>query len=259
MMRETMRNAAPPLRPVHVIAGLDPAHGGPSYSVPRLCEALAAAGAEPVLLSVASAQHITGRDTSLRDTATRGYADRRFAQDLTRVPGLRALRCSAAFSAALKETAATADIVHDHGLWLLPNLQAGWAAAASGKAFVVSPRGMLSPAALTFSAAKKRVFWKLLQGPVIRRAVCLHATSGQEYAELRAFGLRHPIAVIPNGIELPEEMPTQAPGRLPLRRDAPPASGKCCLWAACTQKRGSKRCCGPGPPSSRRIPVGGFR
>ena len=210
MMRETTRNAVLPLRPVHVIAGLDPAHGGPSYSVPRLCEALAAAGAEPVLLSVASARHITGRDMSLGDTAARTYADRRFAQDLTRVPGLRALRCSAAFAAALKEAAATADIVHDHGLWLLPNLQAGWAAAASGKAFVVSPRGMLSPAALTFSAAKKRVFWKLLQGPVIRRAVCLHATSGQEYAELRAFGLCHPIAVIPNGIELPRERP--APG-----------------------------------------------
>src|SRR3954451_2746222 len=192
-MRPTLQNTARPLRPMHVVAGLDPAHGGPSYSVPRLCEALAAAGAEPVLLSVAAGRNPPG------DILQPGYSDRRFAQDLTRVPGLRALRCSAAFAAALKETAAVADVVHDHGLWLLPNLQAGWAAAASGKAFVVSPRGMLSPAALTFSAVKKRVFWKLLQGPVIRRAVCFHATSGQEYSELRAFGLRHPIAVIPNG------------------------------------------------------------
>jgi glycosyltransferase involved in cell wall biosynthesis len=185
--------------------------------VPRLCEALAAAGAEPVLLSVAPVQRVAGRgppaDTSPGESLSGGYADRRFAQDLARVPGLRALRCSAAFAAALKEAAAVADVVHDHGLWLLPNLQAGWAAAASGKPFVVSPRGMLSPAALAFSATKKRVFWKLLQGPVIRRAICLHATSDQEYVELRAFGLRHPIAIIPNGIELPAEGPAPAASR----------------------------------------------
>jgi glycosyltransferase involved in cell wall biosynthesis len=204
MPREMMQNAGRPLRPLHVIAGLDPAYGGPSYSVPRLCEALAAAGAEPVLLSVAAERDPAGDILS-------SYPDRRFAQDLTRVPGLRALRCSAGFSAALNEAAVVADVVHDHGLWLLPNLQAGWAAAGAGKAFVVSPRGMLNPAALAFSATRKRVFWKLLQGPVVRRAVCLHATSGQEYAELRALGLRHPIAVIANGIDLPEEERGEGP------------------------------------------------
>jgi glycosyltransferase involved in cell wall biosynthesis len=200
-MPEIMHNAGCPLRPVHVIAGLDAGHGGPSYSVPRLCEALAAAGAEPALLSVAS-----GHDPPC-ETLHRGYPDRRFAQDRTRVPGLRALRRSAAFSVALNEAASLADVIHDHGLWLLPNLQAGWSAAAAGKPFVVSPRGMLSPAALAFSPARKRVFWKLLQGPVMRRASCIHATSGQEYAELRAFGLRQPIAVIPNGIDMPEPVP----------------------------------------------------
>ena len=197
-MRAMTHDTARPLRPVHVVAGLDPADGGPSYSVPRLCEALAAAGAEPVLLSV-----ITGRIPPC-DTPHRGYPDRRFAQDLAHVPGLRLLRCSAAFCTALKETAAIADVVHDHGLWLLSNLQAGWAAAAAGKPFVVSTRGMLSPPALSFSRARKCAFWKLLQGPVIRRASCIHATSGQEYDELRAFGLRHPIAVIPNGIDVPD-------------------------------------------------------
>ncbi|MGD9614950.1 MAG: glycosyltransferase [Alphaproteobacteria bacterium] len=196
-----MQNPFSPLRSVHVVAGLDPAYGGPSYSVPRLCEALAAAGTAPVLLSIASERDPSG------DIFSGGYPNRRFAQDLTRVPGLRALRRSAGFSAALKQTAATADVVHDHGLWLWPNLQAGWSARAAGKPLIVSPRGMLSPPALAFFAAKKRAFWTLLQGPVMRRAACIHATSGQEYAELRAFGLRHPIAVIPNGIDLPEPIP----------------------------------------------------
>jgi glycosyltransferase involved in cell wall biosynthesis len=197
-MPESVQPAGRPPRPVHVVAGLDPADGGPSYSVPRLCEALAAAGIEPVLLSVAAGC------SPPCDTRHGCYRDRRFAQDFARVPGLRALRPSTSFSAALKEAVAMADLVHDHGLWLLPNLQAGWAAAAAGKPFVVSPRGMLSPPALAFSPVRKRAFWQLLQSPVIRRAACIHATSSQEYDELRAFGLRQPIAVVPNGIDLPE-------------------------------------------------------
>src|SRR4051812_12854833 len=139
-MRPMTQDTARSLRPVHVIAGLDPADGGPSYSVPRLCEALAAAGAEPVLLSVIT------RPNPPRDTSYGGYPDRRFAQDLAHVPGLRLLRRSAAFYAALKETAAVADVVHDHGLWLLPNLQAGGGAApARQPLFVFAPGRFRSP------------------------------------------------------------------------------------------------------------------
>ena len=58
-----------PLRSVHVIAGLDPAHGGPSYTVPRLCEALAMAGAEARLLSVAGRMGVTSRPTAMAAVA----------------------------------------------------------------------------------------------------------------------------------------------------------------------------------------------
>jgi glycosyltransferase involved in cell wall biosynthesis len=40
-------------------------------------------------------------------------------------------------------------------------------------------------------------------GPVVRHAACLHATSEQEYEEIRAFGLSNPVAIIPNGIDVP--------------------------------------------------------
>jgi glycosyltransferase involved in cell wall biosynthesis len=58
--------------------------------------------------------------------------------------------------------------------------------------------------ALDFSRMRKRALWQVLQGPLIRRAACIHATSDQEYQEMREFGLKNPIAIIPNGIELPE-------------------------------------------------------
>jgi glycosyltransferase involved in cell wall biosynthesis len=186
------------LRAAHVIAGLDPAFGGPSYSVPRLCQALAAAGAEPVLFSVA------GKEGDQRDAYCKGYRDCRFAWDYARIPILRRLRSSHGLSSALHNAARTADVIHNHGLWLMPNVRAGEAAASVPTPLVVSPRGMLAPVALAFSPVKKQAFWALFQGPMVRCAACIHATSDQEYEELRGFGLVNPVAIIPNGMDLPE-------------------------------------------------------
>jgi glycosyltransferase involved in cell wall biosynthesis len=85
----------------------------------------------------------------------------------------------------------------------MPNVNAGWAAAHAKKPLIVSPRGMLSPAALAFSRLKKKVFWQLLQGRSLRKSACIHATSEQEYGEIREFGLTNPISIIPNGIDIP--------------------------------------------------------
>ena len=182
-------------RSVHVIAGLDPAHGGPSYTVPRLCQALAESGAEAGLLSVG----IRGRNTARGEVCGRS-----FAPDWAGIPLLRKLRCSSGLTRALREVAPKVDVIHNHGLWLMPNVEAGRVALLAGKPFIVAPRGMLSSAALAFSPFKKRVVWALLQGDVVRRASCIHATSEQEYNEIRDFGLKNPIAILPNGIDIPE-------------------------------------------------------
>src|SRR6185295_7649348 len=183
---------------VHVIAGLDVAHGGPSYSVPRLCEALAQAGAQTSLFSVAGANEVP------RNSIAGGYAEQRFAWDWAGVPLIKALRRSGGLRRALRDNTASADIIHDHGLWLMPNVYAGSAALRAHVPFVVSPRGMLSAAALSFSHLKKRAFWYGLQRRSVERAACLHATSEAEFHDIRAFGLGNPVAVIPNGIDLPE-------------------------------------------------------
>jgi glycosyltransferase involved in cell wall biosynthesis len=187
------------LRSVHVVGGLDPAHGGPSYTVPRLCRALAMAGAEAQLLSVAGEDGANGYDISLD-----GVGGRCFPWDWARVPVVRNLRCSSKLARALHELAPKADVIHDHGIWLMPNVDAGRAALLARKPFIVAPRGMLAPAALAFSPLQKRIAWALMQGYVVRRASCIHATSEQEHDEIRDFGLRNPIAIVPNGIDIPK-------------------------------------------------------
>jgi glycosyltransferase involved in cell wall biosynthesis len=189
-------SAAETLRVVHVVAGLDAAHGGPSHTVPRFCAALSRLGSHIELLSVDGKDEPAGKPTET------DYDDHRFAQDYIPVPVLRDLRFSGALASSLRETARRADVIHDHGIWLMPNLHAGWAARAAGKPLVVSPRGMLAPAALAFSRRRKQAFWCLLQGPAIRHAACFHATSEQEYEEIRCFGVSSPVAIIPNGVDL---------------------------------------------------------
>lgn len=202
---------AGPLRAAHVIAGLDPVYGGPSYCVPRLCEAVAAAGVETILLSVASG---AGEQRVAND---RGYQDWRFAWDYAGVPILRALRSSKGLSRALRCAALTADVVHNHGLWLMPNVSAGKAAAARRVPVVISLHGMLAPTAFAFSHLKKRAFWRLLQGSAVQQTACIHATSEQEYRDIRSFGLVNPVAIIPNGIDLPE-LPARSRARLANER-----------------------------------------
>jgi glycosyltransferase involved in cell wall biosynthesis len=152
-------------------------------------------GAEVRLLSVAGAD---GCDIAVDDVGGRC-----FPRDWARVPMVRDLRCSSGLARALHELVPKADVIHNHGLWLMPNVDAGRAALLARKPFVVAPRGMLASAALAFSRTKKRIVWALLQGDVVRRASCIHATSEQEHDEIRDFGLKNPIAIIPNGIDLP--------------------------------------------------------
>jgi glycosyltransferase involved in cell wall biosynthesis len=62
---------------------------------------------------------------------------------------------------------------------------------------------MLSTVALGFSKLSKRVFWAAGQGAILREAACVHATSPAEYEEIRGFGISQPIAIVPNGVDMP--------------------------------------------------------
>ena len=183
------------MRAIHIIAGIRPEDGGPAYSVPRLCREIAAAGAKVDLMTVSK---------SPQEILEGNYRERHFDWRHSGVPLLQAVRASSTLARTLRRESCEADVLHNHGLWLMPNVYAGVEARRARRALVVAPRGMLSAAALSFSRLKKRGFWYLLQRQAVNAAVCLHATSEQEYQEIRAFGLRHPVAIIPNGIDLPQ-------------------------------------------------------
>jgi glycosyltransferase involved in cell wall biosynthesis len=116
----------------------------------------------------------------------------------------RLLGASGAMEQNLIESAASTHILHAHGLWLMPNIYPSRIRRSAALGLVHSTRGMLGAGALQYSQLKKRLFWIALQRRTLETADCLHATSVAECDELRNAGLRNPVAIIPNGVAVPE-------------------------------------------------------
>jgi glycosyltransferase involved in cell wall biosynthesis len=98
--------------------------------------------------------------------------------------------------------ARSVDIVHASGLWDETTVLAANAFSCSTVPVVWSIRGMLEPWAINHHPVRKRMAWLAGQGRALRQAAVIHATAPAEAASCRAAGLRQPIAVIPNGIEM---------------------------------------------------------
>jgi poly(glycerol-phosphate) alpha-glucosyltransferase len=102
--------------------------------------------------------------------------------------------------------AAQPGIVHVHGLWMYPSVASlRW--AKRGGRYVISPHGMLDPWAANNSRWKKRLAGALYEHSHLRGAACLHALNQAEADAFRAYGLRNPVCVIPNGVEIPAGRP----------------------------------------------------
>jgi glycosyltransferase involved in cell wall biosynthesis len=196
-MRETNNDQ---FQVTHVLAGIARNDGGPAYSVPALASATASNNIHVVLR--------TCENKNLIAPEILGLEIRSYKLGNTRIE--RAIRASNALKEAIFSDASEGRILHVHGLWLMPNVYPAWARRRFKNARIIhAPRGMLGKAALDISAWKKRPFWSLWQRSALETADCLHATAVSEYDEIRAMGIRTPVAIIPNGIEIPE---LQAPG-----------------------------------------------
>jgi glycosyltransferase involved in cell wall biosynthesis len=177
---------------IQIIGTLAREAAGPSYSVRRLAEALAARGVVSEILSLG--------EPGEQDLG--GARSRVFGVEARRLPGLDSLLPSLGMAAAIEEAARAGAVLHNHGLWRLPNIYPARAARRHGAPLIVSPRGMLSEAALAYSRWPKRAFWHAMQKRALEAATCFHATSAEEARDIGRAGLGQPVAQIPNGIDV---------------------------------------------------------
>lgn len=97
-------------------------------------------------------------------------------------------------------TGRSAMVFHQHGIWtFLSRTTNTWRVSHRGPT-VICPHGSLEPWTLRRSRWKKWLALLAYESENLRGATCLHAVGSQEIAGFRSFGLRNPIAVIPNGL-----------------------------------------------------------
>ncbi|HXJ57337.1 MAG TPA: glycosyltransferase [Verrucomicrobiae bacterium] len=115
--------------------------------------------------------------------------------------GPRACGYAPGLAAALRET--NAHVLHIHGIWSYYSWAGHLWARRTRRPYVLTTHGMLSASALNLGRWKKRVTAPLFRNRVLRGAACLQAFTEQEFTHIRAYGLRNPVCIIPNGVDLP--------------------------------------------------------
>jgi poly(glycerol-phosphate) alpha-glucosyltransferase len=145
----------------------------------------------PVVVFGVADDHTEADSGAWRPLAVKTFASRGPAR-LSYAPGL---------SAALSDYAP--DILHSHSLWNHTSMAAGRWYRKTGKPYVVHPHGMLDPWAVRNSYLRKFLAELIFEKSHLQNAACLRALCESEARSFRAYGLKNPVCIIPNGIDLP--------------------------------------------------------
>ena len=96
------------------------------------------------------------------------------------------------------------EILHTHGIWIYSSIATHRYALKYRIPYMISPHGMLDPWAVRNAYWKKWIARHLYEDAHLRDSSCLRALCDSEAQAFRTYGLKNPIAVIPNGIDLPK-------------------------------------------------------
>ena len=174
---------------ITTLSGITPSAGGVFYAVNSLCKALVR---QDVDVSVLGSEDKTSQeDLALWEPVS-----------ISLYKSYGPLKSSLTLRRLLRNSGA--DLVHQHGIWLDDQWATLQWQRRTGNPVVISPHGMLDPWAVQNAAWKKKLVGWLFANESLRNASCIHALCQSEAESIRAYGLENPIAVIPNGIDLPD-------------------------------------------------------
>lgn len=178
-----------PLRLVLLTSTLSPAAGGLATSVPAMAQGLSDFADLDVI--------VLGTHDPTAPKAWINWGPKVLAEP---VHGPRMLHFAPSMLSRLRGLAP--DVIDVQGLWTWPSAANLIHHLGDSTPYVVTPRGMLSPWARRNSAWKKAMASALFESRHLRSAACLRATAEMEADHFRAMGLRNPIAIISNGVNV---------------------------------------------------------
>ena len=178
---------------MQVVSHIDPKYGGLSAAVPALGEHIASLSAREITLAAFCAPGEEFRPY--------GYEEGRISfWPAGRGAWMRDSELTKRFTATVRASSG----LHIHGLWEQSTAVAARTARTLKVPYIISAHGMLEPWALANKRIKKLVYAMLVEHRNVERANCLHALTRAEADHFIRFGARSPIAVIPNGVDVPQ-------------------------------------------------------
>lgn len=181
---------------VHSVPCLGESGGGPPRSVSQLCNALSEDSQRVGIITAMYPNNpLVELNSAICLRVLQGKGHRFF--DRLQSTGFGPMLASVVAEKSVS-------LVHQHGIWLRSSHEVIHTASKLSLPLVVSPRGMLEPWALNHSKWKKRLAWLLYQKRDLQRVSAFHATAESEAESIRRLGFNQPIAIIPNGVQLPD-------------------------------------------------------
>lgn len=179
------------MKVIHVIPSIADEASGPTYSVSSLSRATNDSGTTATVVA-------TGESNVNQNARVLTFPRSPFPHRLGRSPEMYHWLSG-------QVTSRSVDVIHNHSIWMMPNVYPGWVTRGTQVTLVVSPRGTFSKWALDRQKVLKGLFWNSLQRPAIAHARLFHATADSEHDDIRRLGFRQPVAIIPNGIDVPKQ------------------------------------------------------
>lgn len=181
------------MRIIHIVPYIGEEASGPAYSTTRLNGLMRESGVVSQLVVTGNSQD----DLAIDSEAIKVFPRLKLLRRLGRSPEmLKWLRAEI--------SGGTVDIIHNNSIWMMPNVYAGWVTRDTKVPLVVSPHGTFSKWAMNRSQGIKRLFWHSLQKQALAHTALFHATAESEFEDIRRIGFRQPVAIIPNGIDIPD-------------------------------------------------------
>jgi glycosyltransferase involved in cell wall biosynthesis len=91
-------------------------------------------------------------------------------------------------------------LVHQHGIWTAVSATTRFLHGRCGVPSVIAPHGSLQGWTLQKSRLRKALALAAYEHSNLFNCSCLHALSKAELGDCRSFGLKNPVAIIPNGV-----------------------------------------------------------
>lgn len=182
------------MKTLHIIENIDNSYGGPAKSVPFLIKYLNKIDVKNKIISISL------KKDEINDICIKSNIE----IISSNYNGPKFLKFSQGFCKTVTDEITDETILHTQSLWNYPPYCAFKLSQKQKLPLIMSIRGNLYDWNLNKSKWKKDLALNLFQMKMFKEASCLHATEENEVKAIRNLGIKTPVALISNGIEVDE-------------------------------------------------------